>query len=40
MRYVGSVIPVVITDVDVYHSMEEGIDKGLCVVDDRVGWWK
>ena len=42
MRYVGSVIPVVVADVEVHQSMEEGMDEGLCCVDGDVGLrkWK
>lgn len=40
MIYVGSVIPVVIADVDVHQSMEEGIDKRLRHVDGGIRWWK
>ena len=38
MRYVGTVIPVVIFDVEFYQSMEEDINEGLCSADGGVGW--
>ena len=38
VRYMGTVIPVVIVDVKFYQSMEEDINEGLCSVDGGVGW--
>ena len=40
MRYVGSIILGVVTDVEVDQSMEEDLLEGLCRVDRGMGWWK